>query len=47
VLFPLVCEDPRRAQAIGEGALMRLWHGARCFERYRREFQFNEQQAAA
>ena len=38
VLRPLVAEDPRRAQAIGEGAVMRLWHGARCFERYRREF---------
>jgi hypothetical protein len=23
---------------MGEGALMRLWHGARCFDRYRREF---------
>jgi Iron-containing redox enzyme len=42
VLLPLVAEDPRRAQAIGEGALMRLWHGARCFERYRREFHFDE-----
>jgi hypothetical protein len=40
VLLPLVTEDPRRAQAMGEGALMRLWHGARCFEHYRREFQF-------
>ena len=38
VLRPLVAEDPRRAQAIGEGAVMRLWHGARYFERYRREF---------
>jgi hypothetical protein len=37
VLRPLVNEDPRRARAIGEGALMRLWHGARMFERYRRE----------
>ena len=37
VLRPLVDEDPRRAQAIGEGAVMRLWHGARTFERYRRE----------
>jgi hypothetical protein len=41
VLRPLVAEDPRRAQAIGEGAIMRLWHGARCFERYRREFNFD------
>jgi hypothetical protein len=37
VLRPLVAEDPRRARAIGEGAVMRLWHGARTFERYRRE----------
>jgi len=37
VLRPLVAEDPRRAEAIGEGAIIRLWHGARCFERYRRE----------
>ena len=29
VLRPLVAEDPRRARAIGEGAVMRLWHGAR------------------
>jgi hypothetical protein len=38
VLRPLVSEDSRRAQAIGEGAVMRLWHGARTFERYRQEF---------
>lgn len=37
VLRPLVKEDPRRARAIGEGAVMRLWHGARTFECYRRE----------
>ena len=47
VLLPLVSEDPRRAQAIGEGALMRLWHGSRCFDRYRLEFQISEAQAAA
>jgi hypothetical protein len=41
VLRPLVAEDRRRARAIGEGAVMRLWHGARCFERYRREFNFD------
>ena len=40
VLRPLVEDDPRRARAIGEGAVMRLWHGARTFERYRREFDF-------
>jgi hypothetical protein len=39
VLRPLVSEDPRRAQAIGEGAVMRLWHGARTFKRYRQEFE--------
>ena len=33
-LRPLVAEDPRRAQAIAEGALIRLTCGARCFERY-------------
>lgn len=36
-LAPAVAEDPRRATAIAEGALMRLECGARCFERYRRE----------
>jgi hypothetical protein len=34
---PAVAEDPARARAIAEGALMRLTCGARCFERYRRE----------
>lgn len=34
-LLPLVREDPRRATAIAEGALMRLTCGARCFDRYR------------
>jgi hypothetical protein len=38
VVRTLVAEDSRRAGAIAEGALMRLWHGARCFERYRRQF---------
>ncbi len=38
VLRPLVAEDRRRARAIGEGAVMRLWHGARCFARYRKGF---------
>jgi hypothetical protein len=36
-LRPLVSEDPRRATAIAEGALIRLKAGARCFERYRKE----------
>jgi hypothetical protein len=37
VLNSLVAEDPRRARAIGEGTIIRLWHGSRCFERYRCE----------
>jgi hypothetical protein len=37
VLAPLVDRDPRVAQALAEGALMRLHAGARCFTRYRRE----------
>lgn len=37
VIAPLVAEDPRRATAIAEGALIRLAAGARCFERYRAE----------
>jgi heme oxygenase-like protein len=36
-IAPAVEEDPRRAPAIAEGALIRLNCGARCFERYRRE----------
>ncbi len=39
VLRSVVAGDPRRARAIGEGAVLRLWHGARCFERYRAEIQ--------
>ncbi|ATE67437.1 iron-containing redox enzyme family protein [Rhizorhabdus dicambivorans] len=35
-LHPLVTEDPRRATAIAEGALVRLRCGARCFDRYRK-----------
>jgi hypothetical protein len=35
VIRPLVEEDPRRARAMAEGALIRLAAGARCFERYR------------
>jgi len=34
-LIPLVSEDPRRATAIAEGALIRLKAGDRCFARYR------------
>ncbi|HEX8402062.1 MAG TPA: iron-containing redox enzyme family protein [Allosphingosinicella sp.] len=36
-LRPLVSEDPRRATAIAEGALIRLKAGERCFEHYREE----------
>jgi Iron-containing redox enzyme len=39
VVRSLVAQDARRAQAIGEGALLRLWHGAQCFVRYREKFQ--------
>lgn len=35
---PAVEEDPRRATAMAEGALIRLKCGARCFERYRLHF---------
>ncbi|PZU13129.1 MAG: hypothetical protein DI606_06495 [Sphingobium sp.] len=35
---PLVAEDPRRATAMAEGALIRLNCGARCFDRYRAHF---------
>ncbi len=34
-LRPLVAEDPKRAFAIAEGALIRLKCGARCYETYR------------
>jgi hypothetical protein len=36
-LRPLVSEDPARATAIAEGALIRLACGKRCFDRYRAE----------
>ena len=41
VLRSLVEQEPRCAQAIGEGAIIRLWHGARCFDRYREHFAFD------
>jgi Iron-containing redox enzyme len=47
VLRPLVAEDPSRARAIGEGAVLRLWHGARCFECYRRKFGLTAPDARA
>ena len=34
---PLVADDPRRATAMAEGALIRLRCGERCFARYRQE----------
>jgi hypothetical protein len=34
---PLVAEDPSRATAMAEGALIRLACGARCYERYRQD----------
>ncbi|MBO9379071.1 iron-containing redox enzyme family protein [Sphingomonas histidinilytica] len=34
-LHPLVADDPRRATAIAEGALIRLRCGERCFDAYR------------
>lgn len=34
-IVPLIEEDPRRATAMAEGALIRLNAGARCFQRYR------------
>jgi len=37
-IAPAVAEDPRRAVAMAEGALIRLTCGARCFERYRAQF---------
>jgi len=38
VIASLVGEDPSRISAIAEGALLRLWCGSRCFDRYRLEF---------
>lgn len=37
-IVPLVAEDPSRAPAMAEGALVRLGCGARCFARYRSHF---------
>jgi hypothetical protein len=47
VIDPLVEEDPRRARAIAEGAVMRLWLGGRTFERYSREFGLSPAQNRA
>ena len=47
VLRSLVADDSSRAVAIGEGALIRLWHGARCFDRYRGYFGLDTPQSQA
>lgn len=47
VLRSLVSGNPRCAESIGEGAVLRLWHGARCFGRYRRHFALDLQQSEA
>jgi hypothetical protein len=47
VLRSLVRGDPRCAQAMAEGAIIRLWHGARCFERYREHFGLASHQCRA
>ncbi|MEO6946581.1 MAG: iron-containing redox enzyme family protein [Nitrobacter sp.] len=39
-IMPLVMADSHAAAAIAEGALMRLQCGARCFDRYRKHFNF-------
>jgi hypothetical protein len=41
VISSLVEADPALARPIAEGALMRLAAGARCFERYRKEFNLS------
>jgi hypothetical protein len=47
IVRPLVAAEPRAAQALAEGALMRLRAGARCFERYRAELGLVPSQSAA
>ena len=47
VLRSLVEMEPRCAQAIGEGAIIRLWHGGRCFDRYREHFAFDGDRSQA
>lgn len=44
VLRPLVADHPECATALAEGALMRLYAGARCFIRYRRELGLEAEQ---
>ncbi len=38
VIYPLVKASPKIAKSIAEGALMRLYCGARCYEKYRSHF---------
>jgi hypothetical protein len=38
VIYPLVKASPEIAKSIAEGALMRLYCGARCYEKYRSHF---------
>jgi len=38
VIYPLVKSTPKIAKSIAEGALMRLYCGARCYEKYRDHF---------
>jgi hypothetical protein len=47
VIQPLVESNPALAKPLGEGALLRLTAGARCFERYRTHFQFSAPMRAA
>jgi hypothetical protein len=45
ILRSLVAAEPRAARPIGEGALLRLRCGGRCFRRYRREFRLSDAQS--
>jgi Iron-containing redox enzyme len=47
VLGPLVEDDPFLARPIAEGAVLRLWHGQRCFERYRSALRLEKRREAA
>jgi hypothetical protein len=38
VLRPLVQEDARRAKALAEGAVLKLWGGEQCFKAYWQHF---------
>jgi hypothetical protein len=46
VLRTLVAEEPKCAQAIAEGAVMRLWFGMQCFHRYRRHFDLGAEKTS-